>query len=503
MLIAGTVSAETIPAIAYHDIVERRGTDEFAITFEEFRRQMQYLRDEGYTPVSLRQLDAAHRGEAKLPAKPVLLSFDDGLASFVERALPVLREYGYPAVLAVVTAWVDGRSRPEEYRGRFLSWAELREIAARGDIEIISHSDNLHRGLRANPQGNLAPAVVTREYREAGRYETEDEFRARVRADLTRASARLQAELRQAPLAVAWPYGQFDAVLIEEATRLGMIYHLTLDDEPTSLDALPRINRSTFRRYRRLPQFDDMLTFRDWRTGQQRFVDLALDDFSPLAPGDREKRLSALLARLELLRVNAVVVSAFAKDGRGAFFPNPRIPVAADVLNRVIHQIRSRLRIDHVYLRLNFPGKAGDLTEVIRELSRLNRFTGVLFETRPAPAIVGLLRHHHPLLKILIPAEDKPAPASRIWTGISTGDSAEAIEARAQTALAIDPQALFLLRRTTAPGDEQLIAAMQALHRAGARHYGYDNDDFTRDRPALTRIGNELRAHVAAPGGGR
>jgi peptidoglycan/xylan/chitin deacetylase (PgdA/CDA1 family) len=495
--------ADTIPAIAYHDIVERRGADEFAITVKEFHRQMRYLRKEGYTPVSLRKLDAIRRGEERLPPKPVLLSFDDGLASFAEHALPVLREYGYPAVLAVVTAWVDGRAAPEHYRGRILSWDELRKIAATDGVEIISHSDDLHLGLRANPQGNLAPAVVTREYRGNGRHESEDEFRRRVSADLARSVARLRSELKLSPAAIAWPYGQFDAILVEEAARLGMTYHLTLEDAPTRLNELPRIHRATFHRYRRLSDFDDMLTFRKWRTAQLRFVELALDDFSGLTATEQDQRLSALLARLELLRINTVVVRPFTRDGQKAFFPNPRIPLAADLLNRVLHQIRSRLRVDHVFLRFGEPRDAGDVADVYRELSRLNRFSGVLFETVATTDRVDLLRHYNPMAQVVFPAHLASVRESRLWDEIRADDHEDAIEKRIRKVLAADRNALFVLRRPRDLADDRLIAAMQALRRAGARHYGYDNDEFSRNRPELAKIGPELHAYVAVDNGGR
>lgn len=506
-LVAARAVAAPIPAIAYHDIVEQRGADEFSVTHDEFRRQMAYLRAEGYTPVSLRQLDAARRGDAALPPKPVLLSFDDGLASFASHALPVLREYGYPAVLSVVTAWVDGRAAPEHYRGRLLSWDELRRIAARGDVEIISHSDNLHRGLRANPQGNLAPAVVTREYRGAGRYESEEEFRQRVRADLARSRERLLAELKHAPVAIAWPYGQYDSVLIGEAERLGMTYHLTLEDEPTDLKSLPRIHRSTFHRYRRLADFGDMLTLRKWRSQQQRFVELSLDGFAGLAPADQERRLSALLTRLELLRVNAVVIRPFTADHTGAFFQNPNVPVVADVLNRVLHQIQARVHVNHVYLRIPVLRRPDIVWPAYRELARLNRFSGVLIdgamESADAPALATLFRYHNPSAKIGMAAGVSGFTGMDLaWAEFSTTDTDDVIEARALTILAANSRALFLLQRPPGLADDKLVSAMQALRRAGARHYGYSNDDYAHDRPALARIGPELRAHVIVPANG-
>ncbi|MBI3777310.1 MAG: polysaccharide deacetylase family protein, partial [Gammaproteobacteria bacterium] len=369
------VQADDIPVLAYHDIAERHGADEFAVPPKEFRRHMQYLHDQGYTPISLQRLISAGNGQDKLPEKPVLLTFDDGLVSYEKVALPVLQEFGYPSVLSVVTAWVDGRSMPDQYRGRLLGWDDLRRIKTSPLVEIISHSDNLHQGIRSNPQGNLAPATVTREYREgSGRHESENEFRARIHADLTRSRARMLAELGRTPVAIAWPFGDYDSVLADEATRLGMRYYLTLNERPTRLQDLPCINRSTFRKYRNLQDLDDMLTFREARNRQLRFVEITLDRFAGKSAAEQEQLLSALLARLELLRVNTVMVSPFSSDQRKAFFPNPRVPVATDLLNRVLHQMRVRIRIEREYLML--PATLGPVStrDVYSELARLNRF---------------------------------------------------------------------------------------------------------------------------------
>ncbi len=59
------------------------------------------------------------------------------------------------------------------------------EMVASGYAEFVSHSDNMHRGILANPQQNMQPAAITREYLEKQkRYETEEEYQNRVIARL-------------------------------------------------------------------------------------------------------------------------------------------------------------------------------------------------------------------------------------------------------------------------------------------------------------------------------
>jgi len=76
----------------------------------EFKKQMQLLAKR-YNPISMAQLLAAHRGESTLPAKVILVTFDDGYEDFAELAWPILKEIGVPATLFVPTAFPDGEAR--------------------------------------------------------------------------------------------------------------------------------------------------------------------------------------------------------------------------------------------------------------------------------------------------------------------------------------------------------------------------------------------------------
>lgn len=489
--------AAAIPAIAYHDIVERRGADTHAITLEEFRAQLDYLQREGYTPIRLADLAAARAGKWALPSKPVLLTFDDGLASFERHALPLLRRYDFPAVLAVVTGWLDGDSAPPAYRGRLLTWESLKRLRAGGGVEIISHSHNLHHGITANPQGNKAPAIVTREYGGPDGYETETQFRARIRRDLTRSHERLRTVLGIEPLAIAWPFGQYDAVTIEEALRLGFQLHLTLNEEPNTLEGLPAVNRSTFFRYRSLSNFDDMLTARKWRTEQLRFVEIDLDEIAAGTIPEQERAISALLARIELLGVNAVVVRPLSRDGQLAYFPNNQVPVAADLLNRAIHQIHARNRIDHIYLRLPASRDGVSLAAAYRELARLNRFAGVLLEgsgsDRDTRALQTMFRQHHPAVKFALPAD---RGGTLTFADLTLEKESGVDTAAVQAALGAAGRVLFVLRRTPDVPDHRLAQAMRALRDAGAVDYGYAGDEFLAGRPARRVIVPELTAHA-------
>ena len=75
-------------------------------------------------------------------------------------SIPLLKLYKYPAVLSVVTSWIEGRNPGIYKQKKFMTWDQIKEVADSGLVTIASHSDNLHHFVNANPQGNIEPATV-------------------------------------------------------------------------------------------------------------------------------------------------------------------------------------------------------------------------------------------------------------------------------------------------------------------------------------------------------
>jgi len=69
------------------------------VSRRELRGQLRWLARAGYEAVTLGRVFDAWHGRATLPARPIVLSFDDGYRSHVTAALPLLRRQGWPGVL--------------------------------------------------------------------------------------------------------------------------------------------------------------------------------------------------------------------------------------------------------------------------------------------------------------------------------------------------------------------------------------------------------------------
>lgn len=344
--------------LSYHDIrddVEPSGDpDAYATSTYNFAAQLDWLGAHGYTPVDLDAIIAAQRGGPPLPPKAVLLTFDDGLRSHYTHAYPLLKAYGYPAVMAVVTDWVDlSPQRTVDYgprtfgRDDFLTWAQLREMQASGLVEVASHSHDLHRGVLANPQGNQTPAAITRIFDPASaRYESEAAYRERLRNDLARSIDAIAGNTRGRPRAIVWPYAAYSDEANRVADGLGLDISFDLEGRERPLVDLHGLSRLLLVDNPDIVEFARELRRDEERTAM-RAVQVDLDYVHDPDPAQLERNLDALIERIRGLGPTHVFLQAFADpDGNGSadalYFPNRHLPVRADLYNRVAWQLRTR-----------------------------------------------------------------------------------------------------------------------------------------------------------------
>ncbi len=344
-------------AIAYHDVRDNVSgdfdPDQSAVSTRHLIEQFTWLRDHGFQPVSIDQIRAARQGQQPLADKAVLLTFDDGLASVYTHVFPLLKLFDYPAVVSIVTSWIE-MDGVVEYAGRqlgpgdFLTWEQIIEMQGSGLVEIASHTHDLHKGIRGNPQGNLQPAAVTREHDDAG-YESEDAYRRRVAADLALSVAAITDAIALAPRVITWPYGAYNDVAASVAAEQGMRISLTVDLHSASRGQVIHIGRDLVTANPTLRDFSAEL-MNDRRPAIIRVAQIDLDYVFDPDPLQQGRNLDSLLDRIKALEISHVFLQAFADDdadgGASAlYFPNRHLPVRADLFNRVAWQLRTRANV--------------------------------------------------------------------------------------------------------------------------------------------------------------
>lgn len=126
-----------IPVLSYHQmdngcaptarLCATAGFSKDSVTQRQFYEQMSWLYSHGYRTITSGQyVTWATGGQVMLPAKPVLLTVDDGIANFYAGATPVLRNFGFTMVSMVVSSFAQGaQDGVRQYKGWDATWAQL------------------------------------------------------------------------------------------------------------------------------------------------------------------------------------------------------------------------------------------------------------------------------------------------------------------------------------------------------------------------------------------
>lgn len=140
--------SDRIPILLYHRLVRKSDADAGRVADDEpvwasydtqFAAQMDRLRREGWTTLDFDDYVSIRAGEAERPARPVLVTFDDGYLSNYTLAFPVLRRNCQKATIFVaLEPDAETRTLVEGIDG-FLTADQIREMSENG-ISIQSHS---------------------------------------------------------------------------------------------------------------------------------------------------------------------------------------------------------------------------------------------------------------------------------------------------------------------------------------------------------------------------
>jgi len=355
--------------LTFHDVrddVAKRGDrDVYAISTKNLGQYLEWIQREGWHPIRLEDIWLARQGKKTLPNKALLLTFDDGALSSYNRVFPLLKQYKTPAVFAIPTSWINGNTKDayEAYgKGNLMTWPQMREMVASGYAEFVSHSDNMHRGILANPQQNMQPAAITREYIEKQkRYETEFEYQSRVVADLKKSKQTLDRELGINSRAIFWPYGAVTTETEELAAQAGLPMSFSLGSVAPLADSVKTYQRALIMD-NPTPEMinQEMLEFLNYvRAPYKQRKSFLRFDLAEMQSANNEQfnqKLGQLLDKVDGLKTSTLILKAVSdSNGDGkidvAYFPNRQLKMQQDMLNRVVWQSRTRIG-NRVYAEL-------------------------------------------------------------------------------------------------------------------------------------------------------
>jgi poly-beta-1,6-N-acetyl-D-glucosamine N-deacetylase len=135
--------------LMYHNIGPTSGFN--TISLADFARQMQFLIENGFAPLSLdRYIEKVKMGG--LNEQSLALTFDDGYTGFAENAMPVLERLKIPAAVFIPTAYVGKYNEWDQGKTQcfsdILSWEGLKRISQNPQITLGSHGVS-HKSMGA------------------------------------------------------------------------------------------------------------------------------------------------------------------------------------------------------------------------------------------------------------------------------------------------------------------------------------------------------------------
>ncbi|HZX81289.1 MAG TPA: poly-beta-1,6-N-acetyl-D-glucosamine N-deacetylase PgaB [Lysobacter sp.] len=507
--------AQAVVVLGWQDVRDRIADgepDTRAISTRNLAMQLDWLRSHGYVPVSAQAVRDARAGRATLPPKAVLLTFDGGYRSTYTHALPLLRAFGYPALVGLPTERIGRNAAGVRVGARtvpgdaFLSWDEAKALHASGLVEFATQGQTLATPVPADPQGDRLPAATARRW--AGGYETDPAYRERLRSDLAASIEAIQRATGQRPQAVIWPDGG-NATARTVAESLGLPLAIGADGRSGTADlrhaGATRIDSEPGQLMRLVmhenPGAGDVAyeLRRDIRRDGLRAVRVALDDVAGADAAATARNVDALVERIRSIRPSHVFLQATSDtngDGRAdaAYFPAPGLAMRDDLLTHVAARLAARADV-RVLAWLSAADAA--LAEPLASIAPVDgvviagdasgvapirgRPELVVVHALPAGAAPTATDAGFDFTALMLPADARPATVDRIVADIAAAGPG-----------ALD-RTIFVIDATALDGD-----ALEALSRrvvaSGGRHVAYSQDIALKDQPPL----DPARAAISA-----
>lgn len=227
-----------LPILLYHHLDGGKQAADGTLTEERFKEHMEFLQEQGYTPLLPQDILRIKAGEQGFPEKPIMITFDDGYASNYERAFPILQETDMKVTIFVIASFMDKKN---PYQIPKLTWDQMKEMYESGLVDIQSHTYNLHNFEKAGQYHKMGINGMGR-----GLIETAGLYDLRVGADIGTSKELIESKVGNKVVALAYPYGVFDPWCITPLERTGIKLGFILGNETADLSQdfyrLKRIN---------------------------------------------------------------------------------------------------------------------------------------------------------------------------------------------------------------------------------------------------------------------
>lgn len=225
-----------VPILLYHYVEyvqDKKDTlrQSLNVTPDILTAQIETLKVDGYSFITMSDVASALSGKTKLPEKPIVLTFDDGYMDFYTDVFPILKKEQVKAVEYVIADFLN--------RPNFMFTFQLQEIAKNPLVEIGAHTMD-HLWLK-------------------GMGKNQAEFQ------IAKSRTEIQSIINLPVNSFAYPYGAFDLQAIDLTKSAGF------SNAVSTIPGIEHTQNTEFFMYRLRPGY---------RTGQELLTYLKKNSFS-------------------------------------------------------------------------------------------------------------------------------------------------------------------------------------------------------------------------------
>lgn len=202
--IANATKLLNIPILCYHNLNPVK-PGSMNLTPKKFEEQIKWIKDNGYTIVPLKDVVAYLQGkDVTLPAKPVVVTADDGWKSVYTYMLPIVQKYNFPVTLFIYPQTISSGKNA-------MTWEELKSLQQTGLFDIQAHTYG-HPNFKQEKKRRSV--------------ESYDKF---VKTELESSRKILDEKLGIKVTLLAWPFGIYNDYLEKQAADAGFEMAFTID----------------------------------------------------------------------------------------------------------------------------------------------------------------------------------------------------------------------------------------------------------------------------------
>ena len=203
-LVENVRDAESFIVLAYGGVSAGRARGPEEVSSKQFSDHISMLRERGYNPIGLRDIQTFYRDGVLLPRKAVLVTLGQSKRNSYLEARPVLRQFRWKAAMFVRADTI------ERGDSDVLRWPILREMLLSGTWDLGAESIHGFEKIPVGPDGKKMNFFASpRWLPEAKRLETLDEYRVRINNEHEAMVKLFESGTGARPSAFAFPYGDY------------------------------------------------------------------------------------------------------------------------------------------------------------------------------------------------------------------------------------------------------------------------------------------------------